>query len=693
MPRMITFLDAAAPPRACWQEINKPKPAPHKASRHSNRKRFLIEAVTLFVFGILFGKYGRQIIGSTSWLTMGGEHDITTRLESRGAGIEIVRGVAWALKMVSRCRRFDEWRRTLYTAVMIRSVIMRRAVLQKTRPAASLLLLCLSFACVSFTAATAATKPNLVLITIDSARTDRMGFLGAKGALTPALDHLAAESIVFEHAYAQAPGTVVSHATILSGAYPQSTGMSEIGGTLTPSLLYLPELLKSQGYRTAAFVGSIELDPQNGLAQGFERGFQFYDAGFRPTIPGDARLPVTGRLGAQVVARSIAWLDTNIQGQFFLWVHLPDAHTADTAIGKLIAALQQKKVYGNTTVIIAGSHGESAGTHGEEKSGIFLYDETIHVPLLIKLPDGQPGAKSPASRITGKVRLVDIAPTALEITGIPVPSQMQGQSLLRIAKSGGGNSGDQPVYSRSELPQRGFGWSPLESWRAGKYLYIRAPKPELYDLVADPGATHNLAQSSKATLDTMAAQVDNFDRRFSGEAGKAAAELSSSEMQKLASLGYIGLQKSAGSASAVAGTDPKDKIAVANKVIATAGSQSKPDKTVAALTPVVAADASLYLAQYTLGMALAQNSQFAEAAKHLHKAIELQPDSAWAHYEIGATLLRVKPGDFKTALVHLEIAAGRLPAFAPAHLALADAYEHLGRTEEAKQERSKGAQK
>src|SRR5258708_11244155 len=132
--------------------------------------------------------------------------------------------------------------------------------------------------------ANAAPKPNLILITLDSTRADRMGFLGAKGAITPNLDRLAVESLVFEHAYAQAPGTVVSHATILSGAYPQSTGMSEIGGTLPPSLPYLPDLLKAQGYRTAAFVSSIELDPRNGLAQGFDRGFETYDAGFSPVI-------------------------------------------------------------------------------------------------------------------------------------------------------------------------------------------------------------------------------------------------------------------------------------------------------------------------------------------------------------------------------------------------------------------------
>jgi arylsulfatase A-like enzyme len=570
---------------------------------------------------------------------------------------------------------------------------------------------------VSFSSAAATSKPNLVLITLCSTRADRMGFLGAKGALTPNLDRLAGESIVFEHAYAQAPGSVVSHATILSAAYPQSTGMSDIGGTLSSSLPYLPELLKTQGYRTAAFIGSSDLDPSNGLAQGFDRGFQTYDAGIPPAGVGTGASPVqakrslaanggersspTQRRPDQVVTSAAAWLTRNTQAPFFLWIQI-DPHAAasydagiaaaDTAIAKLLAILHQQKLDATTAVVVAASQGESLGAHGEDTHGIFLYDETIHVPLVVRLPEAHPAAK----RVAAKVRLVDIASTLLEIAAIPVPSQMQGQSLLRIAKtSSGGGSGDQPVYSRSDLPQRGFGWSPLESWRAGKYLYIRAPKPELYDLTADPGAAHNLAQSSKATLDTMAAQLDSFDRHFSGEAGKSSAELSSSEMQKLASLGYIGLQKSSASAASVTGTDPKDKIATANKVIEAtlARDQSKPDlviaRTIAALDPVVSADPNLYLAQYTLGVALAGKAQYTEAAKHLHKAIELQPDSAWAHYEIGAAL--VKTGDFKTAIVHLEIATGRLPAFAPAHISLAEAYEHVGRTEDAKRERARAS--
>jgi arylsulfatase A-like enzyme len=632
---------------------------------------------------------------------MGGDHDITMRLEiprSRYIGLyaELLGRQDGAVEiLINAC------------AASTLTIMIRRFI------GLSLLL-------VSFSFAAPASKPNLVLITLCSTRADRMGFLGAKGSLTPNLDRLAGESIVFERAYAQAPGSVVSHATLLSGAYPQSTGISDIGGMMSSSLPYVPELLKTQGYGTAAFVGSVDLDPSNGLAQGFGRGFQTYDAGVRPQSVGTGASPVQGgrhladnhrqrsspvqRRPDQGVTSAAAWLIHNTQAPFFLWIQI-DPHSAatsydagiaaaDTAIGKLLSILRQQKLDATTAIVVGASQGESLGAHGEETHGMFLYDETIHVPLVVRLPEAHPAAK----RVGTKVRLVDIAPTLLEIAAIPVPSQMQGQSLLRIAKaSSSGGGGDQPVYSRSDLPQRGFGWSPLESWRAGKYLYIRAPKPELYDLTADPGAVHNLAQSSKATLDTMAAQLENFDRHFRGEAGKSSAELSSSEMQKLASLGYIGLQKSSGAVAAVSGTDPKDKIATANKVIEAtlARDQSKTDpaiaRAIAALEPIVSADPNLYLGQYTLGMALARKAQYTEAVKHLHKAIELQPDSAWAHYEIGAAL--VKTGDFKTAIVHLEIATGRLPAFAPAHIYLAEAYEHVGRTEDSKKERSKVGQK
>jgi len=219
--------------------------------------------------------------------------------------------------------------------------------------------------------------------------------------------------------------------------------------------------------------------------------------------------------------------------------------------------------------------------------------------------------------VTARARLVDVAPTILEIAGVPIPSQMQGQSLLRIAKA----TADQPVYAISNFPQQAFGWSALESWRAGKYLYIKAPKPELYDLAADPGATRNLAQTSKATLETIASQLDAFDRRFT-DSGNAASQLTSSEMQKLASLGYVGLQKSTTPANAAAtGVDPKDGIATANKILSALAllNAGKPDGATAIPQPVLADGAKMYLLQFVMGAALARQQKYSRTSReHVH---------------------------------------------------------------------------
>jgi arylsulfatase A-like enzyme len=540
-----------------------------------------------------------------------------------------------------------------------------------------------------------APKPNIILITLGGTRADRVGFLGSRNP-TPALDALAKQSIIFERAYAPAPLTIVSHATILSGTYPQTHHASELGTSLAPALPYLPDLLHARGYRTAAFVESTQLDPRNGLASGFDRGFDTYDAGSRQAQGGKAGTTASGIGRAQVVARATAWLKARPQGPFFLWINLNspqvstvasydrDMNANDTALGGLISALREQKLLDDSIVVVTADHGEGLGAHGEEGHGVFLYDETVHVPLLLKLPQNQIGGK----RVKGLARLVDVAPTVLEIAGSPVPSQMQGQSLLRIAKASG--DAGQPVYARTDFPHEAFGWSPIESWRTGKYLYIRAPKPELYDLSTDPNATHNLAQSSKATFDTMASQLAAFDSHFEGASKDSGTKLTSSEMQKLASLGYVGLQKTAPSGTdLVTGTNPKDMIADANKTLSAMGAldKGKLENAITAFRQVLSTEPNAYLAHYGLGVALARQQQYKEAIQHLHQAIELRPDSAVAQYEMGLALM--KTGDFKTAAVHLEIASSRLPSLVSAHAALAEAYDHLGRKDDAKIERAK----
>lgn len=549
----------------------------------------------------------------------------------------------------------------------------------------------------------AAPPPSIVLITLEATRADRMGFLGSRAGLTPTLDRLAREGLVFENAYAQSPATVPSHASLLTGTYPQFHRVTGAGIPLAASLPYLPDLLRARGYRTAAFVGSLTLDPQSGFAPGFDRGLEVYGAGFRFPQAGEGRYSTVERRAGEVVARAVSWLARGPRAPFFLWLQLNDPHapyeppapfaarfrsarydgevaSADAALSKLLAALRQHKVYDEAVILVVADHGESLGAHGEDTHGIFLYDETLRVPLLLKLPKSQMAGK----RLAARVRLVDVAPTLLEAAGLPVPPAMQGQSLLRIARSPGV---DQPASALGDSPRLDFGWSALESWRAGRYLLVRAPAPELYDLTSDPGATRNLAQSSKAVFDTLASQLESFDRRVQGGVSQE-ARLSSSELQKLASLGYVGLQRAPSAGfQAVSGTNPRDEIAVANDVqkALSAIEDAHPEKAVSQLQALMASHPKLYLALFAMGVARLQQKQYAPAVESLRKAIALMPESVPANYQMGIALAQA--GDWKTAAVHLEIVVTRLPRSAAAHSLLADAYTHLGRTADAQRER------
>ena len=642
-------------------------------------------------------------------------------------------------------------------------------------------------------------------------------------------------------------------------------GVTDFGVPLSPQHVTAAELLKKHGYQTAAFIGAIILD-SNSLAPGLDRGFDFYD-NFPKTDSrsadgrNDGRWGRVERRGMEVVEHAETWFDKHRAGPHFVWVHLYDPHDpyeppppfsekykdhlydgeiayADSTIARWIAFLKKAGVYDNAIIVVTGDHGEGLGEHGEETHGLFLYDSTLHIPLILKMP----GTAHRATVVDTQVRTTDILPTILAATGVAPPAELNGESLLPLIaenpgtpspsgrplfgetdyplrwgwaplralradntkwieaprpelydlqadpkelkdlyapasakarsmqaaiaeweaklppRSGAGNTvqplpdpkdkievqnllhnamlasddhrssearqylekalqidptsptahrqlgelefstgdfskaavhlkraaelrpedptalfelgeameksgdwpgardalesslkmspsqisarlllgrvylqlkdaknaadpvsythlqgqslvriaktnpdADQSAYARSDFSQEAFGWSALESWRAGKFLYIRAPQAELYDLVADPGAGHNLAQTSKATLAALAAQLEAFDSHFGDLRGKSATEgLSSSEMQKLASLGYVGLQKTASASNAaVTGTDPKDEIATANRVLNALASisEGKPDRAIAVLEQAVAAAPNMYLAQ------------------------------------------------------------------------------------------------
>jgi arylsulfatase A-like enzyme/Flp pilus assembly protein TadD len=547
-------------------------------------------------------------------------------------------------------------------------------------------------------------RPNILLVTLDTTRADRMGFLGSKRGLTPALDAFARSAIVFSRAYAQAPVTTVSHATLLTGSYPAGHHVNDFGASLPAAVPYLPQLLRDAGYRTAAFVGSLILDPRNGTAPGFDRGFDVYDAGFRLRRPGDDRYRSVERRGEEVVTRALAWSQQPASGRAsFLWVHLFDPHdpydppadlktrfaaspydgeiaAVDRLVGRLIQSASP-----DTIVAIAADHGEALGDHGEETHGVFLYDAVLHVPLVIRVPGTGAG-----TRIDTRVRLADVAPTLLEAAGLPVPRPMQGETLMPLvrANSRTAKAVDRPVYAETEYPRRAFGWSPLAAWRNDRFLLVRAPKPELYDLVADPDATKNLAPSRPRVVDGMAAELRDFIVRSAVAAAPKGTGRSSEggttgvdpELAKrLASLGYV----SGGGSPNRSGVDPKDRIAIANTLhqAVVAVEDGAFQKAIPLLEKVTASEPDIPLAQLQLGIARVRTKQHARAIAPLTKAVSLDPDQLFGQYELGVALYET--GDLQGAARHLAIVAGKMPGWADARYSLGSVYARIDRVGDA----------
>jgi choline-sulfatase len=550
----------------------------------------------------------------------------------------------------------------------------------------------------------AQSRPNVVLVTLDTTRADRMGFLGSTRGLTPNLDALARESTVFTRAYAQAPITTVSHATILTGTFPPAHRVNDFGNALPASVPYLPDLFRQQGYRTGAFVGSLILDPRTGTAPGFDRGFDVYDAGYRLRRPGEDRYRTLERRGDEVLTQALAWASgqgpSGPQGPqarqpFFLWVHFFDPHDPydppgdlkrrfasapydgeiawiDQLMGRLLTELKSKAPSDQPVIVVAADHGEALGEHGEQTHGLFLYDETLHVPLIVRLPGGRQAGK----RIDTRVRLADVAPTILDAAGIAVPPAVQGESLLKA-------TADRPAYAETEYPRRGFGWAPLASWRAERFLFVRAPRPELYDQIADAGSTRNLVSTRGRVADAMDRELrDFFVRSSGGPAAETKAAVDPEVAARLAALGYV----SGAGTAAPSGVDPKDKIAVANALHDAVESVEDGDfaKAVPLLEKVTATEPDIWIAQLNLGVARARQRQYARALAPLRKAIALQPEVMIARYELGVALYET--GDLKASASELEIVAAKMPKWADVRYSLGSVYARIDRIADATRE-------
>jgi arylsulfatase A-like enzyme len=413
---------------------------------------------------------------------------------------------------------------------------------------------------------------NLLLVTLDTTRADRLSAYGFQSTSMPAIDRLAREGIVFRQAITAAPLTLPAHCSLLTGLYPVHHGVHDNADPpLDSAHVTLAETLHRGGYRTAAFVAASVLAADRGLS----RGFDIYRD---TTIAGASTPSPLRRPGNEVVDDALRWLSTGNDSSFFLWVHLYDAHAPyqppepyrtqyatdpyqgslafmDSQLDRVVHALEASKQLSRTVIVVAGDHGESLGDHGELEHGIFLYDSVLHVPLIMRVPGV--GAR-PFDAVTS---LVDVMPTVLGFLQIR-SSPVDGQDLTAVIR-GTAQQVNRTIYSESRYPER-FGWSPLRSLHDGRFKFISAPRPELYDLEADPFEERNVYSAHSATATALAERLERLGGQSLRSAPRTVMPLSPDARARLAALGYVsGDARQIGST----GLDPKDYIQTYNATL------------------------------------------------------------------------------------------------------------------------------
>ncbi len=412
---------------------------------------------------------------------------------------------------------------------------------------------------------------NLLLVTIDTLRADRIGAYGSAAGLTPHLDRLASEGIRFTRAYSAAPLTLPSHATILTGVSPPVHGVRANGiARLGPRLPTLATVLRAAGYRTGAFVGSFVLDARFGL----NRGFDVYDDRYGEKHAGDAA-EFAERRGEEVIKPAIAWISGNTSTPWFAWVHLYDPHEpyrapesfasrfqpydaevayTDAVLGHLLDSLRSSGQLDRTLVVVAADHGESLGEHGERTHGVFAYDVTMRVPWIVWA-----GTRLRAATIDHLIRLVDLAPTALDLLNVPAPSEFEG----RPAQTGEERS----AYIEAMDANLTRNWAPLTGIVRGPWKLIELPRPELYDVDRDPSEQSNLFDKDPERARTLSALLRDMTTTLASKATAASqTTLSAEARQRLQALGYTASSADPGQRVYTDADDPKTLIGPANEL-------------------------------------------------------------------------------------------------------------------------------
>jgi len=500
----------------------------------------------------------------------------------------------------------------------------------------------------------ASARPPVILVSIDTLRADRVGAYGYRRIATPNIDSFAVGGTLFSNVVCQTPLTLPSHTTLFTSTYPFENGIQENAETVPSGAITLAGVLRSRGYQTAAFIGSIFLERQLGLDQGFDT----YDSPFNF----EAFSPLSGEMffggvespylvrdrrdGVLVISAALRWLSARREQPVFVFIHLFDLHTpyglppevarrkgisrydaqlesVDGLIGRLKSGLAQAGWWDKALTILLSDHGEGLGDHGESLHGVFIYQSTLHVPLMVHWPAGT--AAQPA-RIEKPAGLIDVAPTILDFLGAPAPASFAGTSLLGAASH--------PVYSESLYTHDSFGWAALRSLRLGPYKYIEAPRPELYDLEKDPGERNNIVATNPGQASTLRTELANLLARYPRRA-PAAAAVATPEVQKLLSLGYLApgpRTRLAGS-----GADPKDRLAEYRlyEMSMDAVTHRRLNEAVALLTRILATDPTNPVARRDLGSCYLDLDDYAKARASFEELVRVAPDDYPSQFGLG----------------------------------------------------------
>jgi len=517
---------------------------------------------------------------------------------------------------------------------------------------------------------------------VDTLRADRLGCYQAGKRQTPHIDALAKTGTLFSQVGSPFPLTLPAHAALLTSTYPFANGVRDNGVPLDPTAITLATVLKNAGYRTSAFVSSFVLDRRFGLS----RGFDVYDG------PVDLHNKITAgplerkRPGAQVAEAAKRWVESNASAPFFLFLHLYDLHLpydlpqdpslrhgetgyaaelayVDRVLGDFLVFLDRRGLLRKALVVFTSDHGEGLGEHGESTHGYFIYQSTLHVPLIIHWPAGS--RRVPQDRVDEAASLLDVAPTILDAIGLPRPREMRGRSLMAAG------SGEE-VYSESSYARNHFGCAVLRSLRAGRYKYIDAPKPELYDLSSDPNELRNTYEQQRAKAAALGERIAAVRASAPATRSGKPPQLTPETISALRSLGY--LSGSTSSSRIEPRVDPKDRIGdferyVGALALASAGKLAESgavmEKLADKLPDVVDIRVSLGLNQQRLGA-------YPQAAREFKQAIKQDPANAQAHFELGFCYFQLHQSS--DAIQELKAALSLEPWYTRADEALAEIY-------------------